>query len=86
MNILQKIKLYFKFKRAFNNIKKAAQEVKMNSETRAGWKTTEFWLIVVSNLLAITGTLKGVIPADTGAIIIASLNGIYGVLRTIAKK
>ena len=100
MNIIQKIKFLFKLKKAISEIKRVANREVVMSDTTAtavksdvvetvtkpGWKTTEFWLVMVSNLTTLAGALGGVIPADTSAIIIAVLNGVYGVLRTIAKK
>lgn len=52
---------------------------------KAGIKTTEFWLTVLTNLLAVIGVLEGVLPAQTAAVIVAVLNGIYGVLRALQK-
>ena len=53
---------------------------------KTGIKTTEFWLTILANVVAVVGALQGVIPAETAAIIIAALNAVYGFLRTIAKK
>lgn len=86
MNIFKKIKIIIKLNSIVNKFKK---EVKMEEErngVKSGIRTSEFWLLVISNLMTIAGTLQGVIPPDTGAIIVASLTGIYNVLRTIAKK
>ena len=55
-------------------------------ETKAGYKTTEFYITVVSNLLGVFGVVKGMIPADTAAVILAVLNGLYGVLRALQKQ
>lgn len=81
MNLLSKLKLLWKVKKPVSNI---AMEV--SKMPKSGWRTTEFWLVIVSNLLTIAGALQGVIGAETAAVIVAVLNGIYGVLRTIAKK
>ncbi len=87
MNLLQKIRLYFTLKKSFDELKKEAKkEVVMNGETKPGYKTTEFWMTVCTNIVSIVGMLKDVIPPQTAAIIIAVVNGIYGVLRTHAKK
>jgi hypothetical protein len=53
---------------------------------KAGWKTTEFWVTVVINLISVVGVLKGILPAQTAAIILAVLDGLYGVLRTLIKE
>ena len=52
---------------------------------RPGYKTTEFWLTILSNLSTIIGALTGVIPPEKAAIIIAAINAIYGFLRTVTK-
>lgn len=52
---------------------------------KSGYKTSEFWLVVVSNLIAIVGALNGVLDPKTAAIALAVLNGVYSTLRTIAK-
>ena len=55
-------------------------------ETKAGYKTTEFWLTMVSNLLGVFGVVKGMIDPNTAAVILAVLNGAYGVLRALQKQ
>jgi len=47
--------------------------------------TTEFILVVVSNLIAIMGVLKGMIGPEITAIILAVLNAIYSIARTLRK-
>lgn len=86
MNLWQKLRLLLAIKKFFNDIQKAKEGKKMNNEVKSGIKTTEFWLTVVTNLITIIGTLKGVIPAETMAIILAVLNGIYTVLRSLVKQ
>jgi len=56
----------------------------MIQKTR-GWKTTEFWLAILSNLVTVIGALKNVIPADKAAMYIGIINAIYGITRTIGK-
>jgi hypothetical protein len=58
----------------------------MDNQVKAGWKTTEFWMTLITNLVAVLGALNGVIPADTMAIILAVVNGVYGVLRALVKQ
>ena len=53
---------------------------------KAGIKTTEFWMTVVSNLLVVVAALEGILPAETAGVIVAVLTGIYGVLRALAKQ
>lgn len=52
---------------------------------KPGYQTTEFWLTVVSNGILIVTAMKGSIPADKAATILAVLNGVYATLRTISK-
>jgi len=54
--------------------------------SKPGVQTTEFWLTIVTALTALVGSLKGVIPEQTAAIIGAVLTSIYTVARTVAKK
>ena len=79
MNLLQEIKMLFAVKMPAENLIAEVNQVK------AGWKTTEFWMTIVTQLLAVVAALNGVLDAKTAAIIIAVLNGVYGVLRTLAK-
>ena len=58
---------------------------KKGEKMKPGWKTTEFWLTVLSNLAVVVGALEGVIPAEKMAIIIAVINGVYGVVRATTK-
>lgn len=53
---------------------------------KPGYKTTEFWLTLITNAITTLGAVKGAINPNTAAIVLASLNGIYGVLRTVAKQ
>lgn len=53
---------------------------------KAGVQTTEFWMTILTNIVSIVGALQGVISPEIAAIIVSIANGIYGVLRTIAKK
>lgn len=52
---------------------------------KPGWKTSEFWLTVITNLVTVIGTLHGVISPNVAAIALASLNGVYGIIRAITK-
>lgn len=84
MNLFQKIKLLWKVKGPIEETIKEA--TKMDENKKPGWKTTEFYMTLLTNIITVVGTLKNIIPADTAAVIIAVANGIYGVLRTVAKK
>lgn len=78
MNLLSKLKVLWKVRKPIGNIQEAVMQ-------KSGWKTSEFYLVLITNLITIAGALQGVIDPKTMAIVIASLNGIYGVLRTLVK-
>ena len=77
MNILEKIKILLKIKKSIKEVETMA--------LKEGYKSTEFWLVVVSNLVNIVGALNGVIKPDTAAIILTILNAMYAILRTLVK-
>lgn len=52
---------------------------------KPGWKTTEFWLVVVHNLIYIVGGLKGVISPKIATIATIALTAVYSILRTTLK-
>lgn len=52
---------------------------------KPGYKTTEFWVTIVGAGITFAEAIIGVIPQQTGVIIVASLTAIYSVLRTLAK-
>ena len=50
-----------------------------------GIQTTEFALTCVVNVASLVGSLIGVIPPTVGLYIIAGINAVYGILRTVVK-
>lgn len=79
MNLFQKLRLLFKVKEP---VEKLIKEV---SNVKDGYKTTEFWLTLLSTLTTIAGALNGVIDPKTAAIISAALTGVYNLVRGIVK-
>lgn len=79
MSFIQKIKLLLKLRKPAEGL---ITEV---SKVKSGWKTSEFWLTILSNLITIAGALNGIIDPKTAAIVLAVLNGLYTTLRTVAK-
>ena len=77
MNLIQKIKLYFKVRKEFKKIKEGAM--------KSGWKTTEFLLTVIGSLTAIFFALRGLIPADLSAKIVGVAIMTYTIARAIVK-
>ena len=59
--------------------------VKKSGSLKEGFKTSEFWLTLLSSAIAVVGAIKGVIPAQTAAIALAILNGIYTTMRSVVK-
>ena len=60
----------------------------VQNETKPGWKTTEFWLVLLTNVTVIFGQLVDVIhikPQVAAAGLIV-LNGLYSIARGLAKK
>lgn len=53
---------------------------------KSGWKTSEFWMTVVGQLMTLAGALNGVLDPKTAAIVSAVLTGVYSILRTLAKQ
>jgi len=77
MNLIQKIKLYFKVRKEFKKIREGAM--------KSGWKTTEFLLTVIGSLTAIFFALRGLIPADLSAKIVGVAIMTYTIARAIVK-
>jgi len=77
MNLIQKIKLYFKVRKEVKKLKEGAM--------KSGWKTTEFWLTVIGSGVAIFSAVGGLIPADLSAKIIAGAVMVYTIARAIVK-
>jgi len=50
-----------------------------------GIQTTEFILTVVVNVASLLGAIGGLIPPTVSVYIIAGINAVYGILRTIVK-
>ena len=57
----------------------------MATTVSKGIQTTEFILTCVVNVAALVGSLSGVIPATIAIYVIAGINAVYGILRTIVK-
>ena len=54
-------------------------------ETKEFWKTSEWWLTIASNVLAIGAQVAEVLPPKYGIAIMAVVNMGYAVSRGIAK-
>ena len=54
-------------------------------ETKIYWKSSEFWLIIATNLLAILAMVADVLPPEYGIPVQGMMNGLYAIARGIAK-
>jgi hypothetical protein len=52
---------------------------------KSGWKTTEFWLAVLTAAGTAVGALSGLIPAELAVKITTIISAVYATLRTLAK-
>ena len=52
---------------------------------KAGIKTSEFWLVILANVILVLGGLKEYISPDTLTIALVILDGVYTSWRTLAK-
>lgn len=84
MTIWSKLKLMLKLKSLWAYIQDGFKL--KEGEMKPGWKTTEFWLVMLTNAIAIVESLKGTLPPETAAIAITVLNCIYTIMRSITKK
>lgn len=76
MNLFQKIKVAWEVRKLFQGV----------SKVKPGWKTTEFWLVVLPNIQQFVNALQGGLPDRITMIALALLNGAYAIARSIAKK
>lgn len=82
MTILEKLKAAFIMNKF---VESEIKEAKRMDTNKPGYKTTEFYLTLLTNVVAIVGAMKGIIPDQVATIIVASANGIYGIVRAITK-
>lgn len=50
-----------------------------------GWKSTRFWITLITIMLNVFGLIAGMLPATTVAWIVFGLTAIYVVFRTLSK-
>lgn len=59
--------------------------IEEGKKMKTGYKTTEFWLVIITNLLAVVTAFNGLLDPKTAGIIVAVLNGLYAILRSVVK-
>ena len=55
-------------------------------ETKPGVRTTEFWLAVATNVVAVVSMVAQVLPPKYGVPIMAGINGLYAIMRALTKQ
>ena len=81
MNIIQEIKALWALRATGQEIYKEATM----QGTTPGWKTTEFWLNVATQIGTLWGAVAGFIPPKYAAMISTVGIAVYTVARTILK-
>ena len=84
MGLIANLKTIWKNRAAIKTASNAVDGVK-EAYVKSGWKTTEFWLAVLSNIATVIPALGGLIPPEKAATILAVVNGLYGIVRAITK-
>lgn len=82
MNLLEKMNLLFRLNSFINAEIKEAQ---IMNGSKPGWKTTEFWLNIASQIGLLWGTYSHFIPPQYAVPISIGGVAIYTVARTVAK-
>lgn len=80
-----KIKNIVRLYSVFKVIKKLLPKKKRGVIVKKGVATTEFWMTVIFDLLAIVMTVLGVVEPEVAAKIMLVLNGFYMTSRTLVK-
>jgi len=78
MNLKPLFDLY-RFYKAYREVKKKMSEVKQ------GKSTSELYVLIANIIVQIVGVMAGKIPAETSAMIVAILSGLYIIGRSIVK-
>lgn len=52
---------------------------------KPGYKTTEFWLAIATNVAAIGGMVADALPPKYGVPVMAAVNAVYAVARAYTK-
>lgn len=84
MSLISDIKSIWRNRQALKAASSAALQLK-ETYVKSGWKTSEFWLVLLSNAVAIIPALKGIIPADTASTLVVIINGVYSIVRALTK-
>jgi len=75
MSLWQKFKLLWSVVRLYGEV----------GNVKAGWKTTEFWMTILTSLSAMVGQFEGAVPAPWGTILAAVVTAAYAIARALTK-
>ena len=84
MGLIANLKTVWKNRAALKAASKAADGVK-EAYVKSGWKTSEFYLVVLSNIASIIPALAGLITPEKAATLLVVVNSIYAVVRALTK-
>jgi hypothetical protein len=58
-------------------------------QIKAGWKTSEFWMTLLTNVIGMLGMAKGIVPSQDVPYVVMALtvlNSVYTIARTFIKQ
>ncbi len=58
----------------------------METKIKNGFKTTEFWVAILSSIGALVAAIADAIPAESAGWLAILANGFYAISRGLAKK
>lgn len=61
-------------------------ELIANPNPKAGWKSTEFWMVLAANLIAVALFMLGKLDAEWAITAVSILTGLYTMLRNSLKR
>lgn len=59
----------------------ARKVVSQMGDIKRGWRTWQFWVALLGNVISLFAAVKGFIPATVGLIIATALTGVYTLVR-----
>ena len=84
MGLITNLKLLWKNRNAIKIVSQEAKEIK-EAYVKSGWKTSEFWVTVLSVATTLSETFKGNLDPKWGAVIAAVLSLGYAIVRGFTK-
>ena len=54
-------------------------------ETKEFWRTSEFWISILTNLGALASAIAGALPMKYAVPLMGLVNGLYAISRGLAK-